>query len=202
MRRTLTAVDRHFCGKLLALWEEFPELFSVMDVLGPLLFIRTNEGLVLVFRSEHQSDITASTGTAPDDPARTEEHLRRYGIAVTGEWRSTLVNAVETVEEALPETSPDDPKYWRAKIRTVRKNIPSLDWLIERLKRLGEVDESEKRGKGSHGLLSFRRHGVQHHHNTWQSIRGTEAIHRGLLYEILHTFCITEREFYETCLVK
>ena len=184
---------------LLALWDRHPSLFAVGELTGIIGFADTAEGTALLYAASCEElirkvlpaaqhrDITAITTQFPT-------------ITLVGEWRAALLTppspaivAVEPAVTPLPEKQPSHRAAIRKAVGATGR-IPSLEWIVERLQRLGEIECTTMHGT-SHRSIYFRRNGEEHRYVTSPSIRGHESLPIHILYAMLRTLSVSEAEF-------
>jgi hypothetical protein len=199
-RKALRGVDRYGQEELLELWERLPGCFHALKDHGPLFIAREADGDIILCRSSEEEALREYLGGRKGSDEDTAKVMRDYELSSKVAWVSYRIEKPVSRNDCAPKDI-DDRDHWRSLIRhQVGKAIPSLDWIIDHLRNFGSIEW--KKGHGSHEHVVFERGGRTYVHNTWKTIRGTESVHFGLLYEYLMAFGISEKEFYDTCLAE
>jgi hypothetical protein len=197
----LIRADACFNGRLVDLWESYPELFALLPQVEPLIFFRRWDALVIVVHEAHASALRDALGREPvllsdEQLASCQLISRRPMVAVDLPVESAHVEVVEP--DAAPPVVLEERRRDRALIRRAfPRRAPSYQWLEGILRGLGVRTSSQ--GKGSHTSVHY----VGRRDTISMDLRSTtESLPTGMLNSILERLGIGAEEFLQAAGVR
>ena len=204
-RETIRRVNAVMNQRLVAFWERYPGLFGDLSEHGPLLCLRdTPDRMVIFSKTAFVTHLAAKFDCPVLPPEETQRIAKECELRLPPEWSSMAIkldqeNGNGHGMETPPEDSDVSDRAWRKRIRqkTGLKKIPSLEWIVERLKPFGEVEWTTQ-GKGSHGSVLLVRPTGTERQTIWRRIEGTQSVTWGLLWEFLERLNVRYEQFFES----
>jgi len=194
--QVLARVEAACHHAMLQEWENYPDLFARLDILGSLVLVKTQSGTFLLCRADAVQKTQIFRSWVPQKEQETLALLDRIHMQVQGPWTSFVIERRPTAT-GEPQGA-DMRKVWRAKIRKIieQERIPNFRRLVARLAPFG-VEETT-RGKGSHGTLRLQGK-EERHQATWYAIRHeAEPLPIPYIWECLERLGISYQDFYKS----
>lgn len=165
LKNIMIKIDSSFRKIIFKEWEECPGLYVNLPNTNPLVYFLFNNEIFtatdITFPKgslDNRNDVEIHSNINPENPT-IFNHF--FPLGCTYSQANYLLKTENTFEENLndknesPFTDPEDLAWERIKKYLPINGKITLDWLLDNLSALGELEYNKDRGKGSHYIIKI-----------------------------------------------